>query len=351
MEGREETTKERLFPKPSPQLPNSAVFRRDYLIPNRPGCFTVSAEAMGLSKEFMEDPVGWIIAHFGDREVPVSRKGSEEQECREDTLRHWYEELRQDEWYLKDWNFQSECEGLGIEPPYKCPPQFSDDWLNPYWHSIEPKGGKDYRFMYWGSEGSTTPNHFDVMMSHSWSYNVRGRKAWKFGARENCKELSIEFEQGPGEVVFVPSGWTHSVVNLEEDTISINHNWFCGPNIRRVYAAFEADVAEVIRNLHGFGVAREPDAQWYDEHVQLILKGNDSMDITMLVDCILMGVEKMQEACESSWMKYSLDQANMVLLDILSKYRSVLNDTTIDTISNFVDFGSVSCGSSTIASE
>ncbi|EEQ98616.1 conserved hypothetical protein, partial [Perkinsus marinus ATCC 50983] len=257
------------------------------------------------------------------------------------TLRHWYEELRQDEWYLKDWNFQSECEGLGIEPPYKCPPQFSDDWLNPYWHSIEPKGGKDYRFMYWGSEGSTTPNHFDVMMSHSWSYNVRGRKAWKFGARENCKELSIEFEQGPGEVVFVPSGWTHSVVNLEEDTISINHNWFCGPNIRRVYAAFEADVAEVIRNLHGFGVTREPDTQWYDEHVQLILKGNDSMDITMLVDCILMGVEKMQEACESSWMKYSLDQANMVLLDILSKYRSILTDTTIDIISNLGDFESV----------
>lgn len=83
MEGREETTKERLFPKPSPELPNSAVFRRDYLIPNRPGCFTVSAEAMGLSKEFMEDPVGWMITNFGDREVPVSRKVLEEQECRE----------------------------------------------------------------------------------------------------------------------------------------------------------------------------------------------------------------------------------------------------------------------------
>lgn len=41
----------------------------------------------------------------------------------------------------------------------------------------------------------------------------------------------------------------------------------------------------------------------------------------------------------------------MVLLDILSKYRSILTDTTIDIISNLGDFESVSCGSSTMASE
>ncbi|KAF4696639.1 hypothetical protein FOZ60_016649 [Perkinsus olseni] len=300
------------FPKPSPELPSPTVFRTEYLIPNRPGCFAVSNEVVGLSEEFAEDPVGWMMAHF-------------------DTLKHWYEILRHHEWYLKDWNFQSECEGLGIEPPYKCPEQFADDWLNPYWHSIQPKGGKDYRFMYWGSKGSTTPNHFDVMMSHSWTYNITGRKLWYFGARENEKQLRIEFEQGPGEVVFVPSGWAHSVVNLDEDTISVNHNWFCGPNVRRIYAAFETDVAEVLRNLDGFGVKRELDTQWYDEHVQLILKGNDSMDMAMLADCILMGVEKLQDEqdFEDGWVEYSLAQATSVLQDILSKYRSVLKKAVL----------------------
>ncbi|KAF4746960.1 hypothetical protein FOZ63_026981 [Perkinsus olseni] len=333
-EGSLRATEAELFPRPSPELPSPTVFRAEYLIPNRPGCFAVSNEVMGLSEEFAEDPVGWMMAHFGDRKIPISRKVLAEQECKEDTLKHWYEILRHHEWYLKDWNFQSECEGLGIEPPYKCPEQFADDWLNPYWHSIQPKGGKDYRFMYWGSKGSTTPNHFDVMMSHSWTYNVTGRKLWYFGARENDKQLSIEFEQGPGEVVFVPSGWAHSVVNLDEDTISVNHNWFCGPNVRRVYAAFETDVAEVLRNLDGFGVKREPDTQWYDEHVQLILKGNDSMDMAMLADCILMGVEKLQDEQDfgDGWVEYSLAQATSVLQDILSKYRSVLKKAVVGKI-------------------
>ena len=38
----------------------------------------------------------------------------------------------------------------------------------------------DYRFVYWGSKGSTTSSHIDVMGSHSWSYNVSGIKEWTF---------------------------------------------------------------------------------------------------------------------------------------------------------------------------
>ena len=36
-------------------------------------------------------------------------------------------------------------------------------------------------------------------------------------------------QQGPGEAIFVPSGWFHVVENLE-DTLSINHNWFNAHN-------------------------------------------------------------------------------------------------------------------------
>ncbi len=30
--------------------------------------------------------------------------------------------------------------------------------------------------------------------------------------------------QGPGEIVFVPSGWWHQVENVS-DCLSVNHNW------------------------------------------------------------------------------------------------------------------------------
>ncbi|KAF4729421.1 hypothetical protein FOZ63_001864, partial [Perkinsus olseni] len=76
-------TEAKLFPKPSPELPSPTVFRAEYLIPNRPGCFAVSNEVMGLSEEFAEDPVGWMMAHFGDRKIPISRKVLDEQECKE----------------------------------------------------------------------------------------------------------------------------------------------------------------------------------------------------------------------------------------------------------------------------
>lgn len=36
--------------------------------------------------------------------------------------------------------------------------------------------------------------------------------------------------QGTNEALFVPSGWHHSVENME-DTLSINHNWLNGYNI------------------------------------------------------------------------------------------------------------------------
>ncbi len=36
--------------------------------------------------------------------------------------------------------------------------------------------------------------------------------------------------QGVGEAIFVPSGWHHTVENVE-DTLSINHNWINGHNL------------------------------------------------------------------------------------------------------------------------
>ena len=46
----------------------------------------------------------------------------------------------------------------------------------------------------------------------------------------NCTSITLQFTQDKNEALFVPSGWHHSVENIE-DTLSINHNWLNGYNI------------------------------------------------------------------------------------------------------------------------
>jgi hypothetical protein len=45
----------------------------------------------------------------------------------------------------------------------------------------------------------------------------------------------VEVDQGPGAALFVPSGWHHTVENLEA-TLSINHNWINGFAVHRTWA-------------------------------------------------------------------------------------------------------------------
>eukprot|EP00802_Teleaulax_amphioxeia_P010629 Tamp_10657.p1 GENE.Tamp_10657~~Tamp_10657.p1 ORF type:complete len:562 (+),score=108.24 Tamp_10657:2-1687(+) len=157
-----------------------------------------------------------------------------------------------DLFYLKDWNFAKEFPGYGL---YVCPPWFEEDWLNEY----EAAGASDHRFVYLGPAGSYTPLHRDTLHSFSWSANVSGTKMWwmlppqctaalhdgegkqLFDVRQvdearfplfkaaAAKHL-IHFQQAPGEIVFVPSGWWHQVENLT-DALSINHNWVNAANV------------------------------------------------------------------------------------------------------------------------
>lgn len=185
-----------------------------------------------------------------------------------------HRDLNGEKLYLKDWHFASE---YGDEyPAYSCPLWFRDDWLHLPGErpstansDSEPEqkqqerdrdGGRkqqerdrDHRFVYLGPAGSTTRMHCDVMASYSWSVNVCGTKRWQllppsstpllfdalgdtmaadlsdcctwFGGLATARDHAVEVIQRSGEAIFVPSGWHHSVENLDP-TLSINHNWF-----------------------------------------------------------------------------------------------------------------------------
>jgi glycosyltransferase involved in cell wall biosynthesis len=174
---------------------------------------------------------------------------------------------------------------------YQLPIYFSDDWLNEWYDSLPSSSSdlssssalssssdqpSDYRFLYLGPQGSFTPLHTDVLKSHSWSVNIAGRKLWRLLPAEyasfvqdkstgmshpydfypeeleedpstskstNCSAMNtrfpglrqaqqhiIEILQYPGEAIFIPSGWFHTVLNLD-DCLSINHNWISSHSV------------------------------------------------------------------------------------------------------------------------
>lgn len=136
-----------------------------------------------------------------------------------------------------------------------------------------------------------TPFHADVFSSFSWSANVCGRKRWILyppGLENKLKnsfnnlpydigqnpdvEGYYEVIQGPGEAIFVPSGWHHQVWNLE-DTISINHNWINGCNIKKVWLSLLENLELVRREIED---CQEMDN--YLEHCQIMLKTTFGMN-------------------------------------------------------------------------
>jgi len=218
--------------------------------------------------------------------------------------------------YLKDWHFVNEFPAYKA---YECPPFFRDDWLNDYHDMLHTDAGEgssrpsivtsDYRFVYLGRKGTWTPIHADVLRSYSWSTNIAGRKRWLLLAPEHthllmdrfgrdiapsfnlatqdsdaanrfpnlaqAAELAQEVYQGVDEAIFVPSGWHHSVENVE-DTLSINHNWVNPYNIHWGWDLMKrehTDAAAAIEDCRELSTPRE-----FEDMVQRNMAANCGMD-------------------------------------------------------------------------
>ena len=198
--------------------------------------------------------------------------------------------------YLKDWHFHA----LFPEDSAKLVPTpefFCDDWLNDFAVRARNSSGSgrkggggegdggavsDYRFVYLGKAGTKTHLHADVLGSFSWSSNVCGEKRWRFLSpeltylirdvfgRSIAPKLEVvgrtttgqqfwqfpllklaapwvvEVRQLPGDAIFVPSEWHHTVSNEVSSAspapssssscvLSVNQNWFNRHNLPLVY--------------------------------------------------------------------------------------------------------------------
>lgn len=82
----------------------------------------------------------------------------------------------------------------------------------------------------------------------------------------------FEVIQNTNEVIFIPSGWHHQVWNMK-DTISINHNWINGCNIKNVWQSLESALVAVKKEIEDC-----QDMDNFEEHCQVMLKASYGLD-------------------------------------------------------------------------
>ncbi|RPD66157.1 Clavaminate synthase-like protein, partial [Lentinus tigrinus ALCF2SS1-6] len=311
--------------------PSYTEFLNEYLLANKPviiGPSLISSWA-ALSRWVNEDlSIDWeyLKTAYGSCEVTVAdcstRDFSDQKREKmlfRDVVSLWQSGNGQSS-YVKDWHLARTLATTSSSPPgedalnpdpfYTTPDIFRDDWMNAYYSAYTED---DFRFVYVGAAGTFTPLHRDVYTSYSWSTNVCGHKRWwlfppdqthllfRKGGEEHLETAydvrnvdSNQYplfnlakptvvEQGPGETIFVPSGWYHQVENLTA-CISINHNWCNSVNLPSLYDSMCAKVTEVEHALEDVkqllsqsaspaatdATSSEPHKGWEDEWIAIV---------------------------------------------------------------------------------
>ena len=249
-------------------------FREEFLEKNRPVVLRTLTTDWTIRKKVSEG--GWtcdrtkeidltsLKQRFGGCSVPVERTdGSLEYTTFARFVDNWEVGCEGEKWYLKDWHIY--LHDAALEEQAATPLIFADDWMNAYFALQK----MDYKFAYLGRKGTNTKLHCDIINSYSWSTNVCGKKkwmllppeqsiwlfdvfgqktanwfacqeeqgkAWRFPSLQRCSP--IEVMQSEGETIFVPSGWYHTVENVQ-DTLSINANWCNGYNLEWTFRAMQ----------------------------------------------------------------------------------------------------------------
>lgn len=152
--------------------------------------------------------------------------------------------------YLFDPKFADKVPELGVD--FEVPVYFREDLF-----SVLGEERPDYRWVIIGPAGSGSSFHVDPNSTSAWNAVIRGSKKWVmfppevvppgvhpspdgaevacpvsiiewfmnfYGATKKWKRRPVECVCKAGEVVFVPNGWWHLVINLE-DSAAVTQNY------------------------------------------------------------------------------------------------------------------------------
>jgi len=226
-------------------------FREQYEIPNKPVILTNIATQWPAARKWLEDD--YLFQAFQDKHVIVG-----DAPMRYDSFLDYCKD-NNDEMplYLFDKTFITNCPAL--QNDYTVPPHFSDDLFS----VLGEDGRPDYRWLIIGPKRSGSTFHKDPNATSAWNAVIKGSKKWLLypphvqppgvrasadGADVACpvslmewfihfyphKEvvgyLPVECTVQAGEILFVPRGWWHVALNLE-DSIAITHNYVSATNL------------------------------------------------------------------------------------------------------------------------
>ena len=227
-------------------------FRREYLYPGRPVVITNAIEDWKARSLWTLD---YFRSRYADTSIPLSKyEGAHYRVEAVETasLGSFIGSIEHNDfttypYYIRDdWRiFVTHKELMG---DYQIPKYFFD------WYVFVPPFMKlIYPRIFIGPKGAITPLHLDIWETHAWLAQLVGRKRWllfppdqrpllydyqvrpfqpdleKFPLYRNARPFECII--GPGDLIFVPSGWAHEVISLDA-TISITHNYM-GPGCFR----------------------------------------------------------------------------------------------------------------------
>ena len=179
--------------------------------------------------------------------------------------------------YVFDSTFDDDEVSKALLEDYSVPKYFPDDLFSLVGERRRPP----YRWFLVGPERSGTCVHTDPLGTSAWNTVIRGRKRWVLFPPETPRSIAkaldvirsgeddeainyfvtflprlrelqkqqrqqgkptftmIEFTQFAGETVFVPGGWWHAVLNLD-DSIAVTQNFCSRNNFQAVWRATRA---------------------------------------------------------------------------------------------------------------
>lgn len=250
-------------------------FKHEYLRAGKPVVITDAIDAWPAASLWT---MKFFKEKYGDAQVRIyhydSRAEFSADRARTVALAEHIDNVTQHDWraypyYLRDdWKLIHDTPELKTQ--FKNLPYFFD-----WFRVLPPFMRMPYPRLFIGPEGAITPLHIDVWRTHAWLSQIVGRKRWILFSPEQepllhgCKvrvdqpDLSahplyekanpVETTIGPGDTIFVPSGWAHCVVSLDP-TLSLTGNYMgpgcfasCIPNI---YKTFIADRIRSTRSAH-----------------------------------------------------------------------------------------------------
>ncbi|KAI8598817.1 hypothetical protein EDD21DRAFT_381473 [Dissophora ornata] len=258
---------------------DSVTFYRRYAYPNRP--VMVQNSGVDLWPAWEQWTLDALAAKHGNTLFRVSNIDSNTVPsfdlCFKDFLHYLRYNRDQDPLYLFDPRFADIVPEMGTA--YEVPMYFKVDFFSLLKEDARPP----YRWILIGPQRTGAPWHIDPSGTSAWNTLLSGHKRWALYPPHmvppghdptSPKRMSsvewyldvypflspevrpIEIVQHPGQTIYVPSGWWHMVLNLD-DTVAVTQNFADETNICQVKRALRMNRNETVQVERWEAIARE----------------------------------------------------------------------------------------------